>query len=113
MMGEQTVRRLAESDLGVVDKTVGPTTKVRKFISPEDIKDEIDMSIMSKQLEDWEKVSTDDVGYLKLKLKYLQRKNNKHLLKLITNTSNSVTEENIFDIVVEDAMELITTVRRM
>ena len=53
--------------------------------------------------------------YIKLKLNYLQRKINIHELKLITNTSISVTEEtkNIFDSDIEEAFRLITLVREI
>ena len=90
---QRNVRRSAEFEPGTVDKNDHPTTKVRKFIFPEDIKDEIDMLVLSKQLEDMEKVAMDEdryLKYLKLKLKYLQRKINIHQLKLIASTSSSV-----------------------
>ena len=115
---QRNVRRIAESEPGAVDKNDHPTTKVRKFIFSEDIKDEIDMLVLSKQLEDMEKVAVDEdryLKYLKLKLKYLQKKINIHQLKLIMNTSSSITEEtkNIFNMDVEEALELITTVREI
>ena len=111
---KRPVRQLAETKpRRSLTKVPAPTTNVRKFIIPEDIKDEIDMLVMTKQLEDWGKVSTNSDGYLKLKFEYLQRKINKQQLKIISNTSSSVTKEYIFNMVVEDAFELITTVRRM
>ena len=73
---QRNVRRLAESEPGTVDKNDHPTPKVRKFIFPEDIKDEIDMLVLSKQLENKEKVAMDEDGhleYIKLLLNYLQR----------------------------------------
>jgi hypothetical protein len=107
------VRRFAESEPGVV-----VTTKVRKCLFTEDSKDEIDMLALSKQLEDMEKVSMDEDSYLKyvkMKFKYLRRKFNAYQLKLIRNFSRTVTEEteNIFDTEVEEALELLTAVRRM
>ena len=115
---QRNVRKFAESDPGAVDKIDRPTTKVRKCIFTEDNKDEIDVLVLSKQLGDMEKVANDEDGhlnYIKMKLKYLQRKINIHQLKLITNTSSSVTEEteNIFDTDVEEALELVTTVRKI
>ena len=105
-------KRFAESE----PETNHPTPKVRKF--PENIKNEIDMMVLPKQLEDMEKVAMDEdryLKYLKLKLKYLQRKINIHQLKLTMNTSSSVTEEtkNIFDSDIEEALELITLVREI
>ena len=65
-----------------------------------------------------ENVAMDEdrhLKYIKLKLNYLQRKINIHQLKLIMNTSSSVTEEtkNIFDSDIEEALELITLVREI
>ena len=76
------------------------------------------MLVLSKLLEDMEKVAMAEdryLKYLKLKLKYLQRKINIHQLKLTMNTSSSVTEEtkNIFDSDIEEALELITLVREI
>ena len=112
------MRKFAKSDPGAVDKIDRPTTKVRKCIFTEDNKDEIYVLVLSKQLGDMEKVANDEDGhlnYIKMKLKYLQRKINTHQLKLITDTSSSVTEEteNMFDTYVEEALELVTTVRKI
>ena len=97
-------------------------SKVRGCTSADSNKDEIGVSITGKQILEIEKLmeilANDEKGhlnYIKMKLKYLQRKINIHQLKLITNTSSSVTEEteNIFDTDVEEALELVTTVRKI
>ena len=103
-------KRFAESE----PETNHPTPKVRKF--PENIKNKIDMMVLPKQLEDMEKVAMDEdryLKYLKLKLKYLQRKINIHQLKLTMNSSVTEETKNIFDSDIEETLELITLVREI
>ena len=87
--GDRTVSQLAETDPWTVRHLFEATAKVREFIFPEDIMDELDRMVLSKQLKDWKKVTTGDVSYLKLKIKHLGRKSNKRLFSLISDTFDS------------------------
>ena len=140
---QRFVRRCAESEPGAVDKNNHPTNKVRRCLFSEDSDDENDKLLLSKLLEDVEKLKnsrfTEDINeeidllvlskqiaYMEnvamdaddhsiyLKLK-LHHLTRKIKLKLNRYTSNSGTEETkkIFDSDIDEALKLITFIREI
>ena len=97
-------------------------SKVRGCTSADSNKDEIGVSITGKQILEIEKLmeilANDEKGhlnYIKMKLKYLQKKINSHQLKLISDTASLDTEDvgNFFEICVEETLQLVSAVRKI